>query len=213
MTLLVTAWGARLTYNFYIKGGFSGGEDYRWAEIRSWFKDARVLGIPGWEVFNLLFICGAQQLIILAFTSPASIALQSSVPLNALDTVAAILYAVLLAGESIADRQMFQFQTEKYRRKEAGEPLGIYASGFIDTGLWAWSRHPNYFCEVSMWWAFYIFSVAAGAGIFNWTIFGPCALTCLFVLPHASIDVAETLSSAKYRGYAKYQQSVSRFFP
>ena len=53
---------------------------------------------------------------------------------------------------------------EKYRRIKAGEPAGpTYAKGFIDTGLWGWSRHPNYFCEVSLWWAFYLFSVGATA--------------------------------------------------
>lgn len=41
----------RLTYNFYIKGGFSGGEDYRWAVIRIWYPGWR------WELFNLVFIC------------------------------------------------------------------------------------------------------------------------------------------------------------
>jgi len=40
-----------LTYNFYIKGGFSGGEDYRWAVIRRWYPGWR------WEIFNLIFIC------------------------------------------------------------------------------------------------------------------------------------------------------------
>ena len=49
--------------------------------------------------------------------------------------------------QAVADAQMFAFQTEKYRRKGAGEEMGPYASGFIQTGLWAWSRHPNYFCE------------------------------------------------------------------
>ena len=72
MALLATAWGARLTYNFAIKGGYSGGEDYRWAEVRKWF--------PGWqfEVFNLFFICLYQQLLILGFTAPAVVAFQAS---------------------------------------------------------------------------------------------------------------------------------------
>ena len=57
MCALTLTWGLRLTYNFARKGGFSGGEDYRWAEIRKWFN------APGWkwEVFNLVFICFAQQ--------------------------------------------------------------------------------------------------------------------------------------------------------
>jgi steroid 5-alpha reductase family enzyme len=203
-----TIWGARLTTNFYLKGGFSGGEDYRWAEIRSWPGFSR-----GWELFNFVFICFFQQLVVLAFSSPAAAALRSSVPLNALDAFAALLYLSLVAGETIADWQMMTYQTEKYRRIKAGEPAGPYASGFIETGLWAFSRHPNYFCEVSLWWAFYLFSIAAGEPLLNWTVIGPFFLSCLFVLPRASLDVTEALSSRKYPKYADYQRTVSRFFP
>ena len=209
MAVLVTAWGARLTYNFIIKGGYSGGEDYRWAEIRSWPGFDR-----GWELFNLLFICTFQQLAILAFSSPAAVALSHKEPLNAIDAIAAALYVALLLGEATADRQMLAFQSEKYRRIAAGEPLGAeYSHGFVRTGLWAYSRHPNYFCEVSIWWAFYIFSIGAGASLANWSLVGPVFLTCLFVLPRASLDVTETLSSRKYPAFADYQRRVSRFFP
>jgi len=207
MTALVTAWGSRLTYNFIIKGGYSGGEDYRWKEVRKWY--------PGWryEVFNLVFVVGFQQVEILAFTVPAVTALQSTAPLNYVDLAAAVLFLALLAGEALADRQMFDFQTEKYRRIGAGEPLGEYSRGFIETGLWSISRHPNYFCEVSMWWAFYIFSIAATGQVVNWTVLGAIFLTCMFVVPNASLDVTEALSSRKYGAYAEYQARVSRFFP
>ena len=63
------------------------------------------------------------------------------------------------------------------------EPLGEYARGFIETGLWSLSRHPNYFFEVSLWWAFYLFSIGAGLPLVNWTVLGPLFLTFLFVLP------------------------------
>ena len=51
MATVATVWGARLTWNFYRKGGYSGHEDYRWVEVRKWF--------PGWqfETFNFFFIC------------------------------------------------------------------------------------------------------------------------------------------------------------
>mmetsp|Transcript_89847 Transcript_89847/g.159836 ORF Transcript_89847/g.159836 Transcript_89847/m.159836 type:complete len:339 (+) Transcript_89847:50-1066(+) len=207
MTCLATGWGVRLTTNFWIKGGFSGGEDYRWVIVRHWY--------PGWqwEVFNLMFICLFQQCAILAFSVPAVTALQSDSPLGWLDAVASGLYVLLVIGEAVADLQMLRYQTEKYRRKAAGEEPGAYARGFIETGLWAYSRHPNYFCEVTMWWAFYLFSVPATGKWLNWTIWGPIFLSGLFILPGASLDITEALSSRKYPDFKDYQRRVSKFVP
>ena len=210
MAAVVTAWGLRLSYNFAIKGGYSaGGEDYRWAEIRKWF--------PGWrlELFHLVFVCGFQHLLVLAFASPAAAAASATArPLGALDALAAALCCACVAGEAVADAQMFAFQTEKYRRRAAGEPAGdAYARGFIETGLWAYSRHPNYFCEVSLWWAFYLFAVAATGEAAHWSACGAVFLTLLFVPPGASLDVTEALSSSKYPAYVEYQRRVSRFVP
>ena len=219
MALLVTAWGGRLTWNFWRKGGFSGGEDYRWAVIRKWYR--------GWrfEVFNLCFIVFYQLFLITAFAGgPAAIVLRqeasggtaksATAELNALDLVALALGAALVLGETVADNQMWAFQTEKYRRKDAKEALdGVYAAGFLQTGLYGVSRHPNYFCEVSLWWVFYLFSVAAGAPWMNWAIAGPVLLTALFVAPRASIDLAEALSSSKYPGYTQYIQRVPKCIP
>jgi len=207
MASLVTIWGVRLSANFAVKGGFSGGEDYRWKEVRSWFPGIK------YELFNLVFVCVFQQLEILAFTVPSVVALQLNTPLNWLDYGTALWYAILVAWEGVADYQMLCFQTEKYRRINAGEPAGPYARGFIETGLWSLTRHPNYFAEVTMWWVFYLFSVAASGKWINWTILGCVFLAGLFVPPGASLDVTEALSSRKYPAYAEYQQRVSRFFP
>lgn len=207
MTLLATIWGLRLTYNFYIKGGFSGGEDYRWAVIRIWYPGWR------WELFNLVFICCFQQCAVMAFTVPAVAAMQSDAPLSALDRVATALFLLLVLGEAVADAQMFAFQSEKYRRKAAKEDMGEYADGFIQTGLWGLCRHPNYFCEVTMWWVFYLFSITPTGSYFNWTIWGVIFLTGLFLLPGASLDITEALSSNKYPEYVNYQKRVSKYFP
>jgi steroid 5-alpha reductase family enzyme len=190
-----------------MKGGFSGGEDYRWAYIRKWY--------PGWKfgVFNFVFICFFQQLIILAFTVPAVAALQNPTPLQPLDFVAAGVYLLLVLGEAVADAQMYCFQTEKYRRKNAKEPLGEYSRGFIESGFWGFSRHPNYFCEVTLWWVFYLFAVSCTGTVLHWTGLGAVLLTSLFVPPGASLDVTETLSSRKYPAYPEYQAAVSRFIP
>lgn len=191
------------------QGGYSAGsEDYRWEEIRKWF--------PGWkfEVFNLIFIVFFQQAVILGFSSPAAVAMQNSdTPLGFVDGIAATLFVIFWIGETIADQQMFDFQTEKYRRIAAKEPAGKYSKGFIDTGLWSWSRHPNYFCEVSLWWAYWLFSVGASGTWINFSFPGPFFLTLLFVSPRASCDVTELLSGRKYAQFADYQRRVSKFIP
>ena len=134
-------------------------------------------------------------------------------PFNTVDMIAAVLFITFFSIEVIADKQMFEYQQEKYRRIKAHEPLGEYARGFIETGLWAFSRHPNYFGELGMWWAFYLFGVAASGEWLNWTVVGPLFLNILFLPPQASLDVTETLSSRKYKAYAEYQQRVSRCIP
>jgi steroid 5-alpha reductase family enzyme len=65
------------------------------------------------QAFNLVFVCLFQQLEILAFSVPAVAALQSNAPLGNLDCAAAGLFLLLVAGEAVADYQMFAFQTAK----------------------------------------------------------------------------------------------------
>jgi len=208
MTCLVTLWGSRLTYNFYIKGGFSGGEDHRWVIVRLWYPGLQ------WEVFNFIFIVIYQLLLIVNFMSPVATATSMAPAWGFLDTVATVLCVLLVLGEAIADHQQFVFQTEKYRRREKNESLGpVYSKGFLDSGLWAYSRHPNYFCEVSFWCAFYIFSVPATGKLVNWTLSGCILLALLFLAPTASVDLSESLSNNKYPGYKDYQARVSRFVP
>jgi len=212
MASVATIWGIRLSWNFWRKGGYSGHEDYRWAEVRKWF------GAPDclwrFEIFNFVFICHFQLTLVFAQTLPCAIASGSDETLNCMDVLAAALFLLFVTGEHIADQQMFEFQTEKYRRKRNGEALGpSFEKGFLDTGLYAYSRHPNYFCEVAMWWTFYLFSLAAGGALLNWTLLGAMLLTVLFVPPGASLDTTEFLSSRKYPAYREYQKRVSRFLP
>ena len=213
MAVVVTLWGARLTYNFARRGGYAwppwaGEEDYRWNVLR---------GQPplnkrwAWAAFNLFFISLYQQGLILFFTLPCLLALESmGKPLGWLDWLAAFLILALIAVEYTADQQQYDFQTEKYRRIAAGEPLGAYAQGFVSTGLWAKSRHPNYAAEQGIWLVFYFFSVAATGRPLNWSLTGCILLMLLFL---GSSDFSEKISASKYPGYAEYQRKVGRFLP
>jgi len=214
MAVLVTLWGIRLTTNFAMKGAYqwrfwAGEEDYRWQVLRQ-----KPEFNPGWKwtIFNLLFICGYQNILILLFTLPSIIALQrNNVPMGTLDFTAAGFMFLFLIIETIADIQQWNFQSKKWAIIKSGEKLkGDYEKGFLDKGLWAYSRHPNYFAEQSIWICFYLFSVAASGQWFNWSIAGCLLLILLF---QGSSSFSEEISSGKYPAYKVYQQRVSRFFP
>src|SRR3954447_11920553 len=76
MAVLVTAWGARLTFNFARKGGYSGMEDYRWAILRGRMKPWQ------FQVFNLLFIVLYQNALLVLIPLPAYIAWQHPAPIG-----------------------------------------------------------------------------------------------------------------------------------
>lgn len=212
MAVLVTIWAARLTYNFNRRGGYSwkfwqGEEDYRWAVLRQ---------KPGlrtpflWLLFNLVFISAYQMALILLMTLPILKSMNGG-DLTVFDGLIALIFLGFVVMEYIADEQQWQYQTEKYRRKNAGEPLGdFYGKGFTHTGLWGKMRHPNYTAEQSIWVVFYFFSVVATGNWLNWSIVGCLLLLLLF---KGSSDFSEAISAEKYPDYKDYQKRVARFLP
>lgn len=203
MTVLTGAWGARLTYNFARKGGYAaGGEDYRWEVLR------KRMSAVQFQLFSFSFIALYQNVLLLLITLPAYLALQhAGTPLGAIDYAAAALFVFFLIGETAADQQQWAFHQDKRARRERGEEV---EREFLTTGLFRYSRHPNFFCEQGMWWALYLFSVGAGAGWLNWTIAGAVLLTLLF---QGSTTFTEQITLAKYPDYAAYQRSTSRLVP
>ena len=216
MAVLATLWGVRLTFNFARKGAYSwkfweGTEDYRWSVVRSGPAFRKRWA---WMLFNLLFISIYQNALVLMTTFPALVSMHSTVPFGWVDGLAALLMLGFIIYETIADEQQWAFQTRKWAMVNAGQTLeelpAPFNKGFNTNGLWGRSRHPNYFAEQGTWIAFYIFSVGAGIGIFNWSIIGALLLVVLF---QGSSALAEQISGSKYPLYASYCQSVSRFFP
>ncbi len=217
MAVLATLWGARLTFNFARKGAYKlkfweGTEDYRWSIVRSGpaFKGRRW----AWMLFDLLFISIYQNALVLMTTFPALVSMHSSAPFGWIDAVAAALMAFFIVWETTADEQQWAFQTRKWAMIGAGQKLEDlpepYCKGFNTTGLWSRSRHPNYFAEQGTWISFYIFSVGAGIGIFNWSVIGALLLVVLFL---GSSALAEQISGSKYPLYADYCSKVPKFFP
>lgn len=202
MTALTVLWGARLTFNYARKGGYArGGEDYRWRILRGRMSPAQ------WHAFNLGFISLYQNALLLLIALPAWTAYRHRTPLGALDLVVALAFVAFLVGEFVADQQQWDFHRAKRARAAAGE---AEPRGFLDAGLWRFSRHPNFFCELGQWWMVYLFAVAASGRPLHATLAGPVLLTLLF---HGSADFTESITASKYPAYAEYQRRVSRIIP
>jgi steroid 5-alpha reductase family enzyme len=203
MAVLVTLWGVRLTFNFARKGGYArGGEDYRWAALR------RRMPSGLFQAFNLLFIAGYQNVLILGITLPAwTVYSAGGTALNGFDIMIAVLFLGLLLGETVADQQQWRFHQGKKAQAAAGRTP---APGVLQTGLFRYSRHPNFFFEQAQWWAFYLFAITATGAVLHWTLLAPVLLTLLFI---GSTAFTESISRSRHPEYADYQATTSAVIP
>ncbi len=205
--LLVTLWGARLTFNFARRGGYTGGEDYRWPILREKIGNSVL-----WQLFNLLFIAGYQQFLFICFTVPLyMVATTVRGAYTPVISVGVLLFLFFLVLETVADQQQYDFQQAKYGLKDKEKSLEAdYKRGFRTTGLFAISRHPNYLGELGVWWSIYMISVGSMGTLVHWSLFGPILLTLLFV---GSTKFTEGITTAKYPQYKEYQERVWPIFP
>jgi steroid 5-alpha reductase family enzyme len=202
MFALVALWGIRLTFNFARKGGYApGGEDYRWKVLRG--------RMPRWQfqLFNLFFITLYQNAILLLICLPARTALDHRSGFGPVDAAATVVFLGFLLGETVADQQQWDFHRWKRGEAAAGrEP----SPRFLRTGLFRYSRHPNFFFEQAQWWVVFVFGAAAAGSPLQWTVLGAVLLTLLFV---GSTRFTESISRSKYPEYAQYQETTSAVIP
>jgi steroid 5-alpha reductase family enzyme len=197
MAVLVTAWGARLTFNFARKGGYSGIQDYRWMYLRQ--------RLPRWAfaLLNVFFIVLFQNALLVLITLPALTALEhGGAGLTTIDIALTVLFVGALVGETVADEQQWRFHQVKRARRAAGTPV---VPGYLETGLWRYSRHPNFFFEQLQWWLVFLFGATAAGSLAQWTVVGPALLSILFV---GSTILTEAITRSRYPQYAQRQRTV-----
>ena len=190
---LVCFWGLRLTANWV--GGWEGlgHEDWRYVEIR------RKAGKAQWvaSFFAIHFFPTCMVFLGCFALFPALVAPRAG--LGWIDGLAAAVTLGATLVEMIADLQLHRFTA-------ACKPGEI-----MDRGLWRYSRHPNYFGEISFWWGLWLFGVAADPSQALWTFAGPGAMTCLFVF--ASVPMLDKRSAERRPGYAEHMKRVSALVP
>ncbi len=208
--VLVMIWGIRLTAIFAAKGGYAFSfakkgfyaEDYRWDVLRK-----KIPGRLAFELFNLFFISGFQLTLVYAFTLPLYYLGQTSAPLGPTDYVLLSIMAALLALEAIADFQQLDYYRLRAHPEHANDAR--VQLGFNTYGLWRFSRHPNYVCELGQWIVLYLLLYNA-RGAHHPSGLGAVVLVLLFV---GSTRLAESITGSKYPAYARWQRATPAWLP
>jgi len=190
----VAVWGLRLTWNFLRRWRGLADEDWRYADLRAHSPRAFwAVNLFGLQLFPTVLVFAGLVPVFVVLTAPAR-------PLGPLDAVAAGLLVLAIAVEAVADRQLRRFLDA---RPAPGS--------FLATGLWRYSRHPNYFGEISFWWALGLFGIAAAPDLAALSLVGPLAITALFA--GVSIPIMDRRMRARRPGYAAHCARTSAVVP
>ncbi len=189
---VVIAWGGRLTFNWIRRWEGMGHEDWRYVDFRRTFgKHYWVIDLLGIHMFPTIQVFLGCLALYPAVSS-------SAVELWWLDIVAVLVGASAVAVETAADNQLWEF----LKHKQPGE--------ILKSGLWAYSRHPNYFGEILFWWSLWLFALAADWHWW-WTVVGPLAITLMFVF--ASVPMLDKRNLERRPGYEDHMRRISAIVP
>lgn len=191
LAALVTVWGGRLAWHV---GGRSrgSGEDPRYAEM---LGDGPIGERLGSAVRRVFVVQGAAGWFI---SLPIVVAAATDRPLGFVAALGVIVWVVGLAFEAVGDAQLKAFKADPGNR-----------GGVMDRGLWAWTRHPNYFGDACVWWGLWLVAAEAWPGVL--TILSPVAMT--YVLAFATGARLLERQMAQRPGYPEYMERTSMFFP
>lgn len=190
LLVLVTLWALRLS--LYIAWRNHGaGEDRRYQAIRARNE-------PGYTFKSLYLVFGLQATLAFIIAMPLFAGLGSNAAINAFDVAGVVLWLVGFSFETIGDGQLARFKANPANHGRV-----------LDTGLWRYSRHPNYFGEATLWWGYYLIAVAAGGW---WTIFAPLLMTFL-LLKVSGVALLEQNIGERRPAYRDYIARTSAFLP
>ena len=193
VVVLVWLWGIRLTANWATFWPGLAHEDWRYGPIKT--------NAGKWDVladFSAIHLFPTMIVYVACLPIYAVVAMDNR-PINWLDYVAASATAAAILLELVSDIQLHRFIS---KRRE-GE--------IMRTGLWAYSRHPNYFGEWLFWAGLALFGISAIPAAWWWVLPGAIAMLGMFLL--ASIPMIDKRSVERRPSYAKHMTQVSGFFP
>jgi steroid 5-alpha reductase family enzyme len=192
LTALVAVWGGRLA-GYLGRRNIGKGEDYRYQAMRRRHGDR-------FPLVSLFLVFGLQGVLMWIISLPLQAAQMAPQPdrLTPLDWLGVLLWGVGFLFETIGDWQLSRFKADPANRGKV-----------MDRGLWAYTRHPNYFGDAVLWWGYFLIAAAAGAW---WTIVSPVVMTLLLMNVSGVALLEKTLVKTKPE-YQDYVRRTSAFVP
>ena len=199
---MTALWGLRLGIHLFLRWR-GHGEDPRYAKM---LGKARNQGRYGSAAFKVVF--GPQAVLLFITSLPAQVGILASgapAPITPLAWAGAALWLTGMIFETVGDAQLKVFRADPACKGKV-----------LDTGLWRYTRHPNYFGDACVWWGIWLVAATGGAWPLNWialgSLIGPLFLT--FTLTKWSGKPLLEKGLAKTRpGYADYVKRTSGFIP
>jgi steroid 5-alpha reductase family enzyme len=196
LAALTCAWGLRLGVHLALRN-LGHGEDVRYARWRDRVRNAG--GNFTWHSLAMVF--GLQGVLVIVVSLPVQ-AGQLAVtgePLGMLALIGTLLWLAGFLFEAVGDWQLRQFKADPANHGK-----------LLDSGLWRYTRHPNYFGNACIWWGLWL--VACDAPGLWWTAIGPALMTFL-LLKVSGVTLLEKSLVASNPLYAGYQRRTSSFIP
>ena len=153
---------------------------------------------PGFAIKSLYIVFGLQGVLAWVIAMPLMPAIMSPGGIGPIEVLAALLWLVGFVFEAGGDYQLARFKRDESNRGRV-----------LNTGLWRYTRHPNYFGDFCVWWAFYLFAFSAGGW---WTVVSPVLMSFL-LLKVSGVAMLEKTIADRRPEYAEYIRRTNAFFP
>ncbi len=190
---LITLWGLRLSIHIFLRNR-GKGEDFRYAAFRKNAGPRRYWWYSFFQVFLL------QGLMCTFISAPLLGAMfYQDHPFPGIFDIAGILFWMIgFIFESVGDYQLKKFKSDSSNKGK-----------LLTSGLWRYTRHPNYFGDSVVWWGFALLSIGGGSYL---PVYGSILVTFL-LLKISGVKLLEKTMISEKPGYREYIQSTRSFFP
>lgn len=188
--ILLSVWALRLF--FYLTWrNWGSHEDHRYVQIRHNNQ-------PHFWLKSIYIIFGLQAVLAWIISISLFGGISNEAPISTLDYLGFLFVAVGFLWEMFGDWQLSSFKANPSNKGQV-----------LTTGLWRYSRHPNYFGEFCVWWGFYLTAMAAGAW---WAVISPILMT-LLLLKVSGVSLLESTIVERRPAYAEYIKNTNAFIP